>query len=189
MRLEYRRRTSYSTIVYDANLQWQNIQYFEWDFYSFYYTYWNLLLVNVPFLLEAFCYLESRLWEVLNIFLTDAFIKSVFYRCNVLRMKYLCSKFRNLIKLNFIQFLFARRTRTEPYDWRSLRRSPFLPQILATTWTLMALPLWCLPNYCLHPLRTQGWHGTTSTNRGKIDWQYCQLYSIFKHVLAIISYL
>lgn len=68
MRLEYRRRTSYSTIVYDANLQWQNIQYFEWDFYSFYYTYWNLLLVNVPFLLEAFCYLESRLWEVLNIF-------------------------------------------------------------------------------------------------------------------------
>lgn len=51
MRLEYRRRTSYSTIVYDANLQWQNIQYFEWGFYSFYYTYWNLLLVNVRFLL------------------------------------------------------------------------------------------------------------------------------------------
>lgn len=134
--------------------------------------------------------ISSLVYEkFLNIFLTDAFIKSVFHRCNVLWMKYLCSKFRNLIKLYFIQLLFARRTRTEPYDWRSLRRWPFLPQILATTWTLMALPLWCLPNYCLHLLRTQGWHGTTSTNRGKIDWQYCQLYSIFKHVLAIIFYL
>lgn len=97
-------------------------------------------------------------------------------------VKYLyeTNRFRlgKLDRTSSTRFLFAYRTKTEPCDWRSLHRWLSPPEIPATTWTQMAPPLWCHPSCYLHPPRIQGWRGTTSTSKGKIN-SFWPLFHIF----------
>ena len=81
--------------------------------------------------------------------------------------------------------LFARRTRTERCDWRSLHRWLSPLETLVAMWTQMAPPSWCPPSCYQHPLRIQGWRGTTSTSRGKIERWFYQLRSIFSWRLSL----
>lgn len=141
----------------------------------------KLLLIIIERNFSFFRYfLLSILWFLSSWFFIDTmFARSVKYL-------YETNRFRlgKLDRTSSRRFLFAYRTKTEPCDWRSLHRWLSPPETPATTWTQMAPPSWCHPSCYLHPPRIQGWRGTTSMSKGKIDSSYSDHYSIFLSFLT-----